>query len=177
MFNPLSMPRGAHPRANPCAAPIFGAPAPLIRMEDLTPEQAPWVTHPIFAWCAVEPQAIAMLRHIRMNEQPRIEPDALTRCMEEVLGNRWRREHIDDAFITRNLIAELQRHIMTWRWVALELVSATFSLVDWVDDERMPEGGAGRSTATDDSRPLPRHCNGSSNSSIANEKCACASQP
>lgn len=144
MSNPMPPPPNAHPKADARTAPIFGTLAPLIRMDALTPEQAPWVTHPIFAWEAIERHAQAALRHMPVRDLVRADPEAVMRCMEDVLGTRWRRECIEEGFIEHNLLAELQRHVMTGHWVMLEQVSAAFTLVDWADDAAQPEGGRWR---------------------------------
>lgn len=130
-----------HPKADARFAPVFGAPAPVVRLVDLAPEQAPWVVHPALAWQSIEPQALSLLNHRLACASREVDADALLRFMETTIGTRWRRHLIDDARIRRNLLQALHDAIRWSDWVLLGPVSMGAMLVDWVDAPSSPEGG------------------------------------
>ncbi|WP_206996234.1 hypothetical protein [Trinickia mobilis] len=120
---------------------FFGIPE-LLRMRDLTPEQAFRVELPIFAWPPLAWQAQSALVHMEVDYEPsHVGEHQLTAFLDDTLGSDWRRAPVRNEMVWRAMLDRLQREIEQGTWVKLASTKFGTGLVDWVDDLEMPDGG------------------------------------
>jgi hypothetical protein len=121
----------------------FGATPELLRMRDLEPEDAYWLSHPIFAWNAIEAKAHMALQHRNLDSGAGyVNGKQLAQFMDEVFDSQWRRAPARNGEVLRNQLEALRREIDGGRWVVLG--STGGDLVEWIDDAWQPTGGRWR---------------------------------
>jgi hypothetical protein len=134
MSNELSM-RGL-------SAVAVGPEPQLLRMRELTLEQAPWVVAPVFAWGKIEHRASATLAGMPLPYEPwNVNDHPLAELMNEVLGTAWRNAPVLNDSIRQNMLNALEHEIQAGHWVVL--TNWGFSLVDWIEDSDAPDAPDG----------------------------------
>jgi hypothetical protein len=117
----------------------FSTPPRLMRIDELSPEQARWVILPVFAWTAIETKANAGLAHLNAHDFDYVGGYELAEFMDATLGPAWRRAPVRHALVRRNLLEALQHEVEIGRWVVLRWTRQP--LVDWISDPSVPDGG------------------------------------
>src|SRR5579863_3624283 len=131
----------SHDARRRLARPIGGS--RLLRMRDLTPEQACWVVKPLFAWSAIASPARARLSDMDHygSGWSDVSQGELDRFIDDRLGPDWRSGDDYQGEILHNNLRRLEDGIQSGRWVVLQEISASSTLVDWIDAPETPDGG------------------------------------
>src|SRR5579863_8548198 len=131
----------SHDARRRLARPIGGS--RLLRMRDLTPEQACWVVKPLFAWSAIASPARARLSDMDHygSGWSDVSQGELDRFIDDMLGPNWRSGGDYQGEILHNNLKRLEDGIQSGRWVVRQEISASSTLVDWIDAPETPDGG------------------------------------
>src|SRR5579863_4999 len=131
----------SHDARRRLARPIGGS--RLLRMRDLTPEQACWVMHPLFAWSVIASPVCARLSGMDHygSGWSDVSQGELDRFIDDGLGPNWRSGGDYQGEILHNNLKRLEDGIQSGRWVVLQEISASSTLVDWIDAPETPDGG------------------------------------
>jgi hypothetical protein len=123
----------SHDARRRLARPIGGS--RLLRMRDLTPEQACWVIKPLFAWSAIASPARARLSDMDHygSGWSDVSQGELDRFIDDRLGPNWRSGGDYQGEILHNNLRRLEDEIQSGGWVVLQEISASSTLVDWID--------------------------------------------
>jgi hypothetical protein len=128
-------------RASLFSALSPGSPSQLLRMRELSLEQACWVLHPVHAWGTIASKASAGLVHRNAYESSHVDGRQLAGFMDAVLNTVWRHAPVLDGTIRQNMLDSLEHEIRAGRWIVLGWVGVP--LVDWVEDPDAPDAPDG----------------------------------
>jgi hypothetical protein len=128
-------------RASLLSALSPGSPSQLLRMRELSLEQACWVLHPVHAWGTIASKASAGLAHRNVYESSYVDGRQLAGFMDAVLNTVWRNAPVLDGTIRQNMLDRLEHEIRAGRWIVLGWVGVP--LVDWIEDPDAPDDSDG----------------------------------
>ncbi|WP_240702135.1 hypothetical protein [Trinickia terrae] len=140
----------------------FGSQPELIRMRDLEPEDASWVSDPLAAWNAIESKARAALMHRNIEfDSGHVSGYQLAEFLDDTFDTSWRRAPVYEHAIRVNRLEALRHQIDRGRWVVLGWWKR--QLVEWIEDPGVPEGGRWqlrpRWRSVENGSALERHLN------------------
>ncbi|TKC85970.1 hypothetical protein FAZ69_21895 [Trinickia terrae] len=118
----------------------FNSQPELIRLRDLEPEDASWVSDPQSAWNAIESKACAALMHRNIEfDSGHVSGYQLAEFLDDTFDSSWRRAPAYEHAIRVNRLEALRHQIDRGHWVVLGWWER--QLVEWMEYPGVPEGG------------------------------------